>query len=463
MTLVALFGLIVTSCIDDDFDSSPGISLQFSTDTISFGTVFTDLGTPTARLLVFNRNKKGVNISSIRFRDPDTPFTFNVDGVSGSEFHDVEIRGGDSIYIFIECFISPDSSIEQRRMADQLEFVTNGNVQEVEVEAWALNVRRLRNLRLTTDMTLTPELPYIVFDSLIVEKEATLTILPGTKVLFHDKAGINVRGRLHAVGETGKMIEFRGDRIDNVLPDVSYDILAGQWRGIRIEAGSFDNRMEYVDMRSTSEGLRIDSTADLSRQKLTLVNSWLHNSQTSVIDSRYAKVDAYGCCFSESPLAVVSMTGGDHSFVQCTIANNYLFAAVTQANLSLFHSIPEDMEENTQPLMKACFENCIVYGIGSSIYPGDLTGSEVYLRNVLLKAEGTDDDNFINCIWDEDPLFMTVRSDYYFNYRLKDGSPAIGAGNPEFVIPICMYDMDGLNRLANGNPDLGAYVFVNEE
>ncbi len=111
LTFAVLFGLIVSSCINDDFTDSPSATLSFSTDTLSFGTVFTDLGTPTARLLVINRNKKGVNISSIRFRDPSTPFTLNVDGQSGRDFRDVEIRGKDSIYVFIECFIPEDSGI----------------------------------------------------------------------------------------------------------------------------------------------------------------------------------------------------------------------------------------------------------------------------------------------------------------------------------------------------------------
>ena len=95
LTCVAMVGLIISSCINDDFTTSPSATLTFSTDTVSFGTVFTDLGTPTARLIVHNRNKKGVSISSIRFRDPDTHFTFNVDGVSGSTFRNVEIRGED--------------------------------------------------------------------------------------------------------------------------------------------------------------------------------------------------------------------------------------------------------------------------------------------------------------------------------------------------------------------------------
>lgn len=457
VVIMSLFG--GASCISDDITDSPDARLSFSTDTLSFGTVFTDLGTPTARLVVFNRNKKGVNISSIKFKSPDSNFTLNVDGMSGVVFRDVEIRGNDSIHIFIECFIDPDDALEPQRVADQLEFVTNGNTQEVEVEAWGLNVTRLQGIKVESDMRLTAERPYIVFDSLAVEQGATLTIDPGTMLLFHDKAYLAVRGRLHAVGDVGNMIQMRGDRLDNVLPDVAYDILSGQWQGVRIGAESFENHIEYVDMRSTVEGLRIDSCADLSRQKLTLVNSWLHNSQSTVLNSLYSKVDAYGCCFSEAAGAVVSLTGGEHEFVQCTIANNYLWT-VTGDNLSLYHCMPDHAADNDQPLMKANFENGIIWGIGSPINEGELTGSQVFLRNVLLKANGTDDDNFLNCIWNEDPLFYTIREDYYFNYRLKPDSPAIGKGNASFVTPICEYDMDGLNRLTYGAPDLGAYVYT---
>lgn len=460
LTMVAFFGVIAVSCISDDFTDSPSATLSFSNDTINFGTVFTDLGTPTARLIVYNRNKKGVTISSIRFRNPDSPFTFNVDGISGDTFRDVEIRGNDSIYIFIECFLNPDEAIDPKRVADQMEFVTNGVTQEVEVEAWGLNVTRLRGVKIGTDTRLTAERPYVVFDSLVVAKGATLTIDPGTQLLFHDNASMKIEGTLHAVGAPGQMIELRGDRFDNVLPDVSYDLMAGQWRGVEISAESFGNRLEYVDMRSTVEGLRIDSCGDTSKEKLTLLNSWLHNSRSTVLDSRYAKVNAYGCCFSDAAGAVVSLTGGEHDFVQCTIANYYLFKALFEPNLSLFHVLPDEAGENGQPLMKANFENGIIWGyIGDPVNTGDLTGSQVFLRNMLLKADGTDDDNFISCIWNEDPLFYTVRNDYYFNYRLKPDSPAIGKGNPAFVAPLFQYDMDGLNRLGEGNPALGAYVF----
>ena len=457
--LVAIFGVTVTSCISDDFTDSPNATLTFSTDTVRFGAIFTDLTTPTARLQVFNKNNKGVNISSIRFKNPDTPFRLNVDGVSGSSFSDIEIRGNDSIYVFMECYIDADDTFEPWRVADQLEFITNGVTQEVEVEAWAWNVTRLHGVNVTANTTLTAERPYVIFDTLTVAPETVLTIEPGAWLLFHDKAAMKVRGTLLAIGETDNFIRMSGDRLDDILPDVAYDQMAGQWGGIDIAPESFGNRMEFVNMRSTVSGLRVDSCGDLSRNKLTLVNSWLHNSQGNVLSSQYAAVDAYGCCFSEAAGSVVKLTGGYHNFVQCTIANSYLFSSLFQPNLYLEHVMPEEMENNSAPLMTANFENGIIWGeIGTPIQPGDLVGSNVYMRYMLFKADGTDDENFINCIWNQDPLFFTVRNDYYFDYRLQPDSPALGAGNPGYITPECLYDMDGIYRLAEGAPALGAYA-----
>ncbi|MDE6296399.1 MAG: hypothetical protein K2L89_01000, partial [Muribaculaceae bacterium] len=458
MTIAGFFGLILASCISDAVTASSSANLSFSRDTVNFDTVFTDLGTPTARLIVFNHNKKGVEISSKKLKNQNSNFSINVDGRSGKVFNDVEIRGNDSIYVFIECFIPETEAAEPALVDDELIFVTNGVTQSVRLEAYGQNITRLRAQRVSSDMTLTAERPIVVFDSLVVEEGATLKILPDTKLLFHDGAQLIVHGRLDAIGEPGKFIQMRGDRLDNVLPNVGYDILAGQWKGIRISQNSFDNRMEYVDMRSTEEGLRLDSCADLSKSKLLLRNSWLHNSQGSVLESKYAKVDAYGCCFSEAADAVVSLTGGVHQFVQCTFANNYLFSAISQPILSLYHLLPDHTNENDLPLMKASFENSIIYGLAADINEGDLYGSDVFFRYVSLKSEGTDDENFINCMWDTDPLFLTDRPIYYFNYHVRPDSPVIGMGDPIFVNQETLYDMDGVNRLADGYPTLGAYA-----
>lgn len=58
MTMIWWIGLTATSCISDAVSTSPNDILTFSRDTVSFDTVFTDLGTPTARLIVANRAKK---------------------------------------------------------------------------------------------------------------------------------------------------------------------------------------------------------------------------------------------------------------------------------------------------------------------------------------------------------------------------------------------------------------------
>ena len=464
LTLAGLISLIMActgmvSCIDDAMTTSSSDVLSFSRDTVDFDTVFTDLGTPTARLIVFNRASKGLEISSIKFKNPDTRFRFNVDGVSGVEFHDVEIRGRDSIYVFIECFIPETQGASPGLVADDLEFVTNGVTQTVRVEAYGQNVTRLRNVRLTADTRLTADRPYVVFDSLTVGKGVTLTVDPGTQLLFHDGASLVVEGRIEAVGRPGKMIDMRGDRLDNVLPDVKYDILPGQWKGVRIAAGSHGNRIEYVDMRSTLAGLTVDSCADLQQARLTLLNSWLHNSSGNVLTSRYSKVNAYGCCFSEAGGSVVSLAGGDHEFLQCTIANNHLYS-ISGPLLELLHVLPEDIDENSAPLMRARFSNSIIYGLRADLNTGDLTGSDVVFRYVSLGSKGEDDDNFINCLWETDPLFRTVRQDYLFDYRLQEDSPVRSAGDPALVTPEVMYDMDGVDRLGHGAPSLGAFQYA---
>ncbi|MDE6632411.1 MAG: hypothetical protein K2K23_05370 [Muribaculaceae bacterium] len=445
-------------CISDDFTDSPTDLLTFSTDTLSFDTVFTALGTPTARLKVFNKASKAVNISSIRMRNDDGVFTMNVDGVSGKTFENVEIRANDSIFVFVECLIGETGAQHPFKVEGMMDFVTNGVTQSVVLEAYGQNVRRLRGVTIDSDVTFTDEMPYVVFDTLRVAAGATLTLDPGTRLLFHDKGMLQVDGRLLALGKEGKMISMRGDRLDNVLPDTGYEILAGQWQGVRFGAGSFDNRMEYVEMQSTVHGVVADSCGVTDRSKLTLVNSWLHNSQGNVLRSEHAWVDAYGCCFSDAGEATVYLRGGVHNFVQCTMANYYLFAISPESILTLSYLTREESSGITNPLMKADFKNCIVYGITSPLSPGDLEGTEVYMHNVLLGVGGSDDDHFISCLWDENPEFETIRDDYYFNYRLKEDSPAISAGNPEFVTPQCLFDMDGINRLEGGNPALGAYA-----
>lgn len=447
---------VFASCISDSFSTSPNDLLSFSTDVVTFDTVFTDEGTPTARLKVYNRAKKSVNISHIAFRNPTSNFRVNVDGMAGTEFRDVEIRGGDSIFVFIECYIAPNAQAEPFLVSDQLEFLTNGVTQQVEVQAWGQNVVRLKNKRITRDELFTADRPYVVFDSLVVEQGATLRIAPGARVLFHDKARMVVHGSIWAHGEPRRLVDMRGDRLDDVLPDVSYDILAGQWLGIDIAPESHGNRLEYVNMRSTVYGLRAEESTDPSQQKIMIVNSWLHNSQGSAFTASNCNTALYGVCFSEAADAVVQLTGGSHDISQCTFANEYLFSIPTDAMLTL-KQVKEDSTNQEATPMSARLGNCVFYGLAPDISPGDLTGTDVVLERCSFKSAGSNDDNFIDCLWDCDPLFRTVRDDYHFDYRLQENSPVIGKGFPALTAPETDHDMYGIPRLNPGPPSLGAF------
>ena len=107
-SLLIIFSVLLivgfASCIEDDFTTSSSDVLEFSTDTLSFDTVFTGEVTATKRFLVYNRHKKQLNIERISLAGaPEgAKFYLNVDGRSGEAFQDVEVRGEDSIYVFVE-------------------------------------------------------------------------------------------------------------------------------------------------------------------------------------------------------------------------------------------------------------------------------------------------------------------------------------------------------------------------
>ena len=454
----AIVGLALTSCIEDDFTTSSSDVLEFSTDTLAFDTVLSEEGTATRRFMVYNRHKKMLNISSITIDgNPQVKFYLNVDGVSGESFGNVEIRGEDSIFVFVEAFIDPTGNDLPVEMEDKIRFVTNGVEQQVVLTAWGQDVTRLHSPVIDADIRWSGVKPYLIYDTLRVAEGATLTLDAGTTLMFHDKAAMVVDGTLIAAGEQGREINLRGDRLDNVVGGNDYDIMSGQWDGIRFTATSMGNEMRYVNMRGSSSGVVVDSTG-IEYRKLYLLNSVLHNASTSVLTSSHAWIDAAGCEFSDAAAAVVSLTGGRAQFVQCTFANYYLFDVITGSILSLNYLMPDD-SDGRSPLMEGTFDNCIFYGNASEISPGDLTGSAVMVRNCLFGADGSDDNNFLHCVWGGDPLFYTIREEYIFDYRLKDESDAIGMGDPSLCPPEAETDRYGLNRLERGNIDIGAYTW----
>ena len=166
------------------------------------------------------------------------------------------------------------------------------------------------------------------------------------------------------------------------------------------------------------------------------------------------------------------LVGGKVMMSQCTFANNYLFRVPSLPIVQVFNV---KYGNGYQDNMRAYFDNCILHGLSDEMSAGildavndtildnnvlKLDGFNVYMRYCLFKSPSVDDSHFINCVWEGDPCFLTVREDYFFDYRLGNESDAIGKGNTALCPEEARYDRYGQDRLARGSVDLGAYVWV---
>ena len=458
VALIAITGMM-SSCIEDGFTTLSSDVLAFNKDTVAFDTVITMQGTATKQMVVYNRSKKQINISSIKVAGLSSKghFHLNVDGIRGDEFKNVEIRGNDSIYIFIEAYIDELEENEPTLLEDSLKFETNGVTQSVLLTAWGQDVIRLSGDTISRNRRLTADKPYLIYDTVFVSERATLTIDPGATLLFHDKAAMRCAGKMLANGTAEAPITFRGDRLDRIVGSTSFDIMSGQWGGIIFTPPTMGNVLKHVVMKGSTIGMHCSANGDTTHCALKLVNCVLTNSKTTCLATAACYVQAIGTEISDAAEEVAYFAGGKVMASQCTFANNYLFKVPSFPIVNVF-----DVEYNNGTLgkIKAYFDNCIIHGLSSEINEGDLDDFDVYLRYCLLKNTGNDDAHFINCVWDADPCFLTVRDDQIFDYRLGNESDAIGKGNPDLCPAEARYDRYGVDRRANGAIDLGAYAWV---
>lgn len=449
--LMVVFSALTSSCIEDGFTTSPSSQPEFSTDTLDLGTVFTAENTTTSRFVVHNRHSKGLSISSISLSgDAADYFRLNVDGMSGRNFSDVEIRAKDSIYIFVEATLPLTGLTEEKEFEASLDFLTNGVSSSVILTASGLDVDNLDAIVIDNDTRWDSARPYRILDSIVVDENATLVLAPGVRVMMHDGASIRVHGTLVSEGSVESPVTISGDRTGNVVGQISFDLMSKQWDGIYFFPESSGNRLEYTTVKNSSNGVSLDGS------DLIILNSVLRNSGTDNLRAVSSEITAVGCEIAEAGEHLVSLTSGKAVFNHCTLANNYLFASLRGAAINLMH-LPgkEAPDMNGSPYTIADFSNCIVYGIGAEVSQGDLSGTDIYFRRCLMRSNGSDDSNFIDCLWDTDPMYRTVREDYYFDYRLMPESPAIEGADPGLILRQAATDRYGLTRKL----ELGAYCF----
>ena len=450
-----------SSCIEDGFTTSSSDRLAFNMDTVAFDTVITLQGTATKQMVVYNHSSKQISISSIKVAGLASKgrFHLNVDGVRGDEFQNVEIRGNDSIFIFIEAYLDEMEKNEPTLIEDRLDFETNGVSQHVALTAWGQDVVRMHGDTIFSDTHLTATKHYLIYDTLFVAPNATLTIDEGATLLFHDKGAIRCKGRMLANGTAENPITFRGDRLDRIVGSTSFDVMSGQWGGVIFTSlNGMGNVLKHVIMRGSSIGMHCSTdNSDTVNCALKLVNCVLTNSSSTCLVTGTCNVQLIGTEISDAAEEVAYFAGGKVTATQCTFANYYLFKVPSFPIINVF-----DVQYNNGTIgkIKAYFDNCIIHGLYSDINENDLNEFDVYLRYCLLKSSGKNDDHFINCVWKGEPKFLTVRDDYYFDYRLGNESDAIGKGDPMLCPEEARYDRYGNDRKASGAVDLGAYVWT---
>lgn len=376
--LSILTGTCLTSCIDDDFTTNPSHVLAFSTDTVAFDTVFTTIGTSTRSFRIYNRNKKSLNISSIKLADAEhSGFHINVDGMSGDNFTNVEIRGKDSLYVFVEANIDPTNQDNPIFIIDSIVFVTNGVQQDVKLTAYGQDVIIKRGETFTTDTHLTDERPYLIYDSLVVAPGATLQIEPGARLHFHHRASLLVQGKLQVEGSMEAPVQIRGDRLDRLFADLPYDNLGGQWGGIRFYPESFGNKISYAYVRGMTSGIVLDSCAS-EEPRLEIANSRIRNSSGNLITSVYSRLNCWNSELSDAGGAILSLTGGIADFTHCTIVNYYFYDIITSPIVNMSYCAPADTISGGPALLRARFNNSILYGNTSEI-PRSTSPAAMYI------------------------------------------------------------------------------------
>lgn len=455
--------LWIAGCRKDRIITDPSAKLDFSNDTIIFDTLFTTVGSTTQQLKIYNNNKSKIIISSIYIAGAaGDDYRMNVDGVPGREFSDIEIEAGDSLYIFVEATIDPNSSTTPMLVTDSIIFITNGNLQHVDLVAWGQDAyfhtppsgSGSPFFSLPCNDTWLNDKPHVIYGFPVVDSACNLTIQAGTKVYSHPNSGLIVynSGTLIANGSPGNKIEFKGDRFE---PD--YDSLPGQWSGlIFLEAGQ--SQMEYCDIRNASVGVRVE-TVNGNLSPLVMNQVRIQSmSAFGLWNNKAGIISMTNCIISDcGQYSFVCTGGGDLFMNHCTFVNNWSYEDRSTPLFGMANYY-EDLNDGFTYLvdLKIKVNNCIIYGTEDNEFAynfnvGALADYE--LVNCFIKSDQNLSDplHFDNISQNVNPVFVDPA---VLNYKLQISSPCIGAANSNYRVP---NDIDNSPR--DASPDVGCYEY----
>ena len=502
--------LMLWSSCRKDFEFSPSTgNLEFSKDTIYLDTIFTNIGSSTYNLKVYNRSHDDISIPSLKLALGETSnYRLNVDGVAGKVFENVQILAKDSLFIFVEStidinnFQNPDGNF---LYTDQIEFDANSNLQKIElvtlvqdavfiypnrdnttkvIETLTLDIggelieTELQGRQLLpTELTFTNTKPYVIYGFATVPSGETLTIDAGARIHFHDNSGIIVSNNasLQVNGSFSNdqdLLEneviFEGDRLDPNFANTP-----GQWGTIWLLDGSINNSINYATIKNASVGILCDGNANAISDKLTISNSQIYNSSNYGILGRNTAITGENIVINNTGLSSFAGTlGGKYNFTHSTIANywNNGFRQFPSVLLNNF-VLDEDSNASIADLTEANFNNCIIYGNDNpEILLDEIENDAVVFNfkftNCLIRFKDNnnhftgpnydlnDTNHYEGTIFNEDPDFKDTSLNQLV---IGEESAGINQGLPVFATQV---PLDILNVNRTTSPDIGAYQHI---
>ena len=272
--------LVLVGCKEHQLSSDPGMRLSFSCDSVCFDTVFTGIGSSTQQVMIYNRNTNAIRISRV-WMDKGEKFFINIDGENNMDnLRDIEIYGKDSIFLFVRTQIDPYTTNALPLEIDTIRFLVNGSIQSIGLQAFGMNVHRMKGMTIDGPLTLKQDSNYLIYDSLVVKGK--LTIPANTTLYMHNKANIKVYGGIDIQGELDRPVTIMGDRLDKLFEHVPYRVASGQWGGLYLidtTASGQEWKINYAEIIGGSTGIYCvgDTTNQASTSPLLLTNSRIHN------------------------------------------------------------------------------------------------------------------------------------------------------------------------------------------
>ena len=474
LLVFAVVSFAISACTDELISENPDYKLEFSTDTLSFDTLFSTFGSTTEKIMVYNRNKRAVKISKIELAGgQNSLFRLNVDGLRNPDysFHDIEIKANDSLYIFVEVTVSLHNSDAPVLVSDSIVFVTNENIQRVRLEAYGQDVILWKKKLILNDTVLSAARPYLVDDYLAIDSAKTLTLPAGCRIYFRNNANLLVYGNLIANGTFENPVYLRGDRLDEVkfLDPVPYNHVAGQWGGVYLLWNRGQHRLNHVRITSGYVGLYAPNGDRTQLPDIQITNSLIHNFLLYGVVAQNANLKIHNSEVSNTGSYTLCLSGGSHEILQSSIVNYYNSGAGAPSSRDKFPAVMM-MGLTRSAAMKTVFRNSVISGsletelsIASRFMPYiDAEFSNNFIRRKI-PYELT---QFVQNKWYErsdSMLFKspryTVTPKQYFNFMPDSLSSLRGLADPVLASQFPL-DLNGNNRLADGKPDAGAYEWV---